>query len=225
MRIFTIAVLASIGLNLGACSTPPLDPHVEIFLRPIHLVTTGLDESDLSQMHIIDNDGNLYITYWDAKPADYETFSARALACKNQLSEQRLFVNPLSIADFTTEQITPSVYVPLITCIHAHGYNLVDKTGYTPDSYRLVFSRAHLSRGDYLPIGASYTLHKPKARYQDVYTDVKMCETLTLNGRKDGAVEEIADGFIRASMEVFVNQMKACLTSKSYAIETESRNK
>jgi hypothetical protein len=224
MKIKPLAAITSL-LGLCACSTipttPPIDTRVEIFLRPIHSVATGLQEEAGGQAQITDNDGNLYITYWDVDVTDYDTFDTRALACRDQFSEQRLFINALSIADFSVDDIKPSIYLPFIQCIHAQGYNLLNKEGYAPDEYRVTVSRAHSSHGNYMPIGGNYTLKKARVRYINVFQDVKACEAQALEDNQDGVVEEFSDGFVSASVEVFLDEMKDCLASRAYRVESD----
>jgi hypothetical protein len=219
MNIKSLVAYTSICLSLCACTTPQFDTRTDVFLLPVHSITTGLEDSIRKQIPITDNDGNLYVTYWDSGTDDHDTFATNAIACRDKLSEQRLFLKNISIADLSEEQIKPSVYVPFIKCVHALGYNLIDKQGYAPDEYNLSFSRTHASRGDYLPVGGTYILRKQKIRFLEVYLDVKACEAQALEGKEDAAVEEYGSLYVTVSVEGFAEKIKTCLQSRSYTVE------
>lgn len=223
MKIKFLATFTSICLSLCACTTPQFATRTEVFLLPVHSITTGLEDSIRKQIPITDNDGNLYITYWDSGADDHDTFAMNAVACRDKLSDQRLFLKNTSIANMSEEQIKPSVYVPFIKCIHAFGYQLIDKQGYAPDEYKLSFSRTHASQGDYLPVGGNYILRKQKVRYLDVYRDVSACETQALEGKADAAVEDYGNLYVTVSVEGFARKIKTCLVSKSYTVRDQQQ--
>lgn len=205
---------------LNACMSVTKDKHSEIItlLTPEHPMTSGIHDTRSTQSQLLDNDGNLYIAYWDVPKDGKVKFKEVEKSCQNSIRKDRIFLNALSIHDFDISDIRPSLYVPFVRCIFNHDYHLIDKEGFSPDSYNLSFYRSHTTTSNYLPVGTTYNIVKKGSKYIGVYNDVVACEESILN-QGDGVEDGFTNYTISVSIEKYVADLKKCMVQKSYIVK------
>lgn len=205
---------------LSACTNVPEKKQndVLILLTPEHPVSSGLTDANSTQSQLLDNDGNLYITYWDVSKDSAEEFKETEKSCENSLRDDMIFITATSIHDFNATNIRPSLYIPYVKCLLDNNYKLVDKEGFSPESYTLSFYRSHTTTYDYMPVGAMYSIVKKGARYISVYNDLLACEKSILD--QGGGADESSTSYTKSvSIEKYVADFEECMTKKSYTIK------
>jgi hypothetical protein len=219
-----ILMLLIFLVSTMACSSVPQQTvyDVDLLLTPEHPITSGLTEHKIEQVQLLDNDGNLYVTRWAVTSNEELGFHGVVSACKNKLREYRLFLNTHSIHEYGAEDIKPSLYVNFIKCLSAYGVSLVGKDGFVPESYKLVLSRTHTTRNNYLPVGNQLKIKRRGVQFRDVYMDVKRCDEKL---RKVGVEEEYNKSYLRVSIEGYVEQFELCLNKKGYEITYAGKEK
>lgn len=197
---------------------------ISIILNAKHPVSSGVNDSKSVQTQLFDNDGNLYITYWDVSDTEISGFNDATKTCKESLEEFRIFSNIQSIHELDASKIRPSLYVKYVSCVYKSGYKLVDKEAFSPEYYTLSFFRTHSTNSNYIPVGSMYNIKKDGARYISVYNAVINCDSLIQ--KQGGGVEELTSGdFISVSIEKYIDDFESCLESKGFEPTKISRGK
>lgn len=218
MKNTNIVTIAFILVILQSCTNTTIDSPVEIFLRPAHDESTGINDDRSPQAQITDNDGNLYATYWDVEEGGYDVFSEIVVGCRAEVKDSRLFMKALTLMQTDEQAIHPTIYAPFTECIYRNGYKLNGKEGYLPSEFNLSLFRGHSTKRNYLPVGARYQVKKKGASYLEVYKNVKACRKAILDAGGDGADEIYSGGYISVSIEAYSKSMETCLRNTGYEI-------
>lgn len=193
---------------LQACATISHDAKVDITLWPVHKATTGNGTNNGVRSRIIDNDGNLYETYWNVSSDAYAQFEKDVGGCGERLKATHLFSRPRPIFQYQHSQLTPSLYSVFIECIYSFGYQFEGKEGYKPNGFklRLSLSRSYSSR--FITPAKTFSVYKKGGVLADFYLDVKQCEAEAVEART-----------IREGVEAYVEKIDSCLTARDYTLE------
>lgn len=207
-----------VAVFMFGCNHSRVDIPVLVFLDPIQAVETDLGQFEYDQVPLLDNDGNLYLTYWDIGRESVETFSEDITVCESAVVPQSLFRGALSISQIDVGQIKPSRYVPMLKCLYARGYQLKDKKAVLPLAYKVRLVRGHSSSNTYMPVGSTFHIVKDGENYLGAYTAVNVCKVRASRGNNGGIDEVIGSDFITVSIVTYVDIMKACLAEMSFKL-------
>ncbi len=208
-------------IHLIGCTTINDGSNIVIFLQPLHSASAGIGNFENHQVQLLDNDGNLYLTYWDIDKETTEVFLERKSVCMSELNVNRIFGKAKPISEIDKSQLKPVLYLPLVKCLYGHGYQLVDKDALLPSEFRLSLYRSHSTKGNYVPVGSMYILSKKGASYSDVYTSILGCDKKSKENTNNGAEETYGSGFISVSIEKYADNMQQCLRLEGYFISDE----
>lgn len=218
---FRIIITVVLSIHLIGCTTIHDASNIVIFLQPLHGVSAGIGVFENHQVRLLDDDGNLYVTYWDIDKETTEVFSERKLACMSDLNVNRIFGKAKPISEIDKSQLKSALYLPLVKCLYGYGYQLVDKDALLPSKFRLSLYRSHSTKDNYMPVGGMYILSKRGASYSDVYTSILRCDKKSKENTNNGAEETYGSGFISVSIEKYADKIQQCLRLEGYFISNE----
>lgn len=219
MKNTATLLILSAAIATAGCTSTRIDTPVIVHLHPLHSSSARLSSTGNSLVQLLDNDGNLYLTYWDKADATKDAFSADIQSCKKHLQDKKIFGKAKTINEIKASDTKPTLYVPLLKCIYNSGYNLSDKAVTRPSKFRLNLSRGYSSSRNYLPVGGKFNLFKKGAEFSEVHQSVKHCDAIA-SAQPNQGINEINDGlFISVSIKVYADTITQCLRDNSYKVE------
>ena len=169
--------------------------------------------------NIVDNDGNLYVTYWDVPKPEKDKFKSNQISCK-KITGPWLFNGwPVYIDHITEKEIKPSNYKIFISCISSFGYEIRKSDGLLPRGYNIKISRPHSKRGQFTPVGGNIYIDGNRMKYLEVYNQLKSCNTQIKTRSGNPVVEQKFKGYIYVSIESYVEELITCATGNPYKIK------
>lgn len=208
---------------VAGCASTIMESPVVVHLQPLHGVATGLGEFKYTQAQLLDNDGNLYLTYWNAGNNSEDEFTTNIKFCKKEILSDRIFGKAKTITQIQESQIVPSLYVPFIKCINNFGYRLENKEAVLPKKYRLSLSRGHSSHKRYMPVGGMFYLSKNGSNYLAAYVAVTACKESASSEGNGGVDETFSGGYSSVSIVGYLDTMKECLEEMSFSVVPVSK--
>jgi len=212
-------------VTLQSCAENIKNQPVAAYLLPVHTLTTGFNEQDYIPVDLIDNDGNMYITYWDIKGVEQVDFNLLVKECRDDIKSNRLFSKAIQVSEMKLTSIVPSLFKQFNSCIQSKHYEHKYSDAFSPDKYKLSITRPISSSGEYMPVGAKYFLTKKGVKYKNVIIDIKECE-LEINKTESKGIQEVhSAGYSHVSIEDYANNMKTCLRKDSYLFDSDNAEK
>lgn len=212
-------------ITLQNCTKNINKQPVAAYLQPVHTVTVGFNEQDYVPVELIDNDGNMYITYWDIKDVEQAGFDLSVKECRKNIESNRLFNKSIQVSEIKLTNIVPSLFKQFNSCILSRHYEHKYSDAFSPDKYRLSITRPISSSGEYMPVGAKYILTKKGAKFKGVVIDVKACELEINKTEKQGINEVNSVRYTHVSIESYSSSMMSCLRGKSYLFDSGNGKK
>lgn len=214
-------ILCAMVLALSvSCAVNKMDEafRIDILLNPKFPVALGLSDTGPSQAQLIDNDGNIYVTYWEVPEQGHEKFSKTVSICKDSLRDQRLFLSAYTIHDYEIEEIQPTLYKPFVRCIHKEGYKPLPNEAYPPEYFELSFSRTHSTKDNYIPVGSKFRIEKTNTPYIEAYKRALSCDREIISAGH-GVNESYGAGYSSVSIETYIEEFQTCLESSGFKVE------
>lgn len=204
-----------------SCSTVPIDSHVSVFLKPVHYASLALGANNVQQVQLLDNDGNMYITYWNVNALLLASFNGTVKNCRERIKAKRIFPGSIypgskSVSELSVDVIVPSVFKEFNLCIREGRYEHQYSDAFSPEKFQLSFFKGHSASDNYLPVGGSYHIYKKGSKFRDALIDVKKCKFTLDKSKKNGVSEIYTGGFVYVSIESYVIGMRECLIKDSY---------
>jgi len=218
MFIKRLIILTTI-LLLQACAAT-IDSSVHVSLQPLHGVARMLSDRNLNQAQLLDNDGNVYSTFWKLDQGEKSGFASVVKKCKGQVYDKIKFGKSLQLSEIERLRIAPSLSPSLskeyAQCISNSGLLLVSEKVFLPAKFRLIMYKGHSAKGNYMPVGAVYHLRKKGATFLDVFQHTKACKAKVFDTVNAAVTEEYFSGYVYVSLESHVEAMRACMTEYAY---------
>lgn len=199
-----------------SCSSVPIDSHVSIFLQPIHYASLALSANGFQQVQLLDNDGNIYITYWDVNASLLVPFNNTVKNCRERMEAKKIFGHSKNVSDLNVDVIEPSMFKGFNLCIEEEGYAHQYSDAFSPEKLMLSFFKGLSASEDYLPVGGSYYIYKKSNKFRDALVDVKKCKSAVDKLQNNGGDEIHTGNFIYVSIESYIHSMRECLIRYSY---------
>lgn len=194
---------------------------VEAYLQPVHTITAGFNMNKYVSVELLDNDGNMYITYWDVKDINKHDFNLSIKECRKEIQFKRLFNKNRQVSEIKISDIKPSLFKPFNSCLLVKQYEHKSSDAFAPDKYKLTITRAISSSGEYMPVGAKYYIFKNGVKFKGILLDVKKCE-LVINKMRNQGISETYSGFYsHVSIEGYANSMTSCLRNNNYLLDLD----
>lgn len=109
-------------ITLQSCTKNINKQPVTAYLQPVHTVTMGFNAQDYVPVELIDNDGNMYITYWDIKGVEQAGFNLTVKECRENIKSDRLFNKAIQVSEIKLTNIVPSLFKQFNSCILSKQY-------------------------------------------------------------------------------------------------------
>ena len=209
-------------LSLLNCAGVIEKQSVIVYLQPVHTVTTGFNEGDYVSVELIDNDGNMYITYWDVMDEKITEFNLSIKECRENIRSNKLHNKAIEVSDIKASDIKPSLFKKFNSCILSKHYEHKYSDAFSPTKYKLSIIRSISSAGEYMPVGAKYYVTKNGVKYRDVLVDVKECELIINKTEKQGIYEIHSVNYSHVSIEGYASNMTSCLRKRNYLFDSDN---
>ncbi len=222
MKNFNLFTLVMAIPVLQACAAPHQDSAVYTHLFPIHPEIMSQTESNISEARLLDNDGNMYSTFWDLGSNDEASFVKKLELCDQQIKDRELFRQHVELFQINLSDIQPSLFKEHTRCIEAQGFTLKNKEAFLPTKFMLTIYRGHSKTSNYIPVGGTYYIGKKNTSFLDIYKHVTECTLQIKNTDGGGVVEKYMENATYVSIEPYVALMQSCLTNFGYLISMDS---
>ncbi len=219
LNLLTVAVVIFL---LQSCTTPPSGSAIYTHLFPIHPEIMGHTDSNLSEARLLDNDGNMYSTFWDLGTSENAGFIKKVELCNQQVKDRELFRQHVELSHINPNDIQPSLFKEHTRCIESHGFTLKNKEAFLPTKFMLTIYRGHSKTSNYMPVGGTYYIGKKNASFIEVYKHVAECSLKIKNSEGGGVIEKYVDNATYVSIEPYLALLQSCLTNFGYGITTDS---
>jgi len=218
--------LATLFISVIITSFAPAlsSENISVYLQPKHKTYAGFNKHNYHYVELLDNDGNLYVTFWDISEATLNKFKMIVKQCREKIRERRLFNKAQHISDINTDSIKPSLFKEFNLCIREKDFIHKNSDAFYPGSYQLSIYRGHSTTGKYMPVGGSYKITRKNTDYKRVLSDVKICVDKTNHNNKSETYEMNSTHISQVNIEPFANSIETCLKDISYTV-TPSKTK
>jgi len=206
---------------LQACSTASLESPVSAFLQPIHKTFLSVNEQNYQTADLLDNDGNIYITYWQVGNESLKSFNDTLQECRESIKSKKILHNSTLISEINLEDIKPLLFKEFNLCIGKLRFIHKHSDAFYPEKFKLSIFRGHSTDGQYLPVGSVFYIYKKSTIFKDVLINVKGCEVDIKNTDRKGINEIISSGYSYVSIESYIDIMKLCLERHNYILKND----
>ena len=203
---------------LQSCASKVVKQPVRVKLSAIHDSYPELHKKNMRRAMLSENDGNMYLTYWEKNEKNNSAFKTVDNKCSKKIYSEGYILKKI-MSEISEDEIKPTLYKKFVQCISDEGFTYVSGDGYLPFKFRLTLFRGHSIQGQYMPVGARYYISKKGTSFLNVFRHVKKCERKILATKGGGVKDEYFSGFISVSIKQYVKSMHSCLTEQNYKLE------
>ncbi|MCW9047557.1 MAG: hypothetical protein OQK46_05705 [Gammaproteobacteria bacterium] len=215
MRFLTFIFLSSVIMSVSATSS---SKDVSVYLLPKHKTYIGINKDGYNYVELLDNDGNLYVTFWEINETLLTGFKSTVLQCRKQIKKKSLFNKALDVTDINLDNVKPSLFKEFNLCIRDKGYIHKSSDAFFPGSYQVSLSRSHSSTDRYMPVGGSYHITKKNSDFKSVLNGLKLCVDKTNHKYSSESYEENSTYYSQVNIEPYANSLENCLKESAYVV-------
>lgn len=218
-------IIFLLTLHLIACTSSGQkllreDETVEIYISPQIDGYKSFNAANEKMLFasIIDNDGNIYNTYWNKSSLSIEAFTQATEYCRKKLRRERYFPGQIDISKVQVSDFQPVIYKPYVSCVYDYGFELASSEAFTPLNFLVSMHRTTSLTDIYMPVGAVLEVSRPKTELLALFLDVKACRQQLISLHKSTLIETHFKGATFVDIEPFAQSLQQCLEQKFYSV-------
>lgn len=221
MRSAILICLIILFFISSGCTTAPPGSAIKVSLKPVHDIVSPVHISGNLPAQILDNDGNLYVSYWNVDPSEIDRFTETVKACHAKIDNALFYSVPPSIDDVSADMLKPIYYKKFNSCIQQSEFSLAFADGFYPKGFNIYIYRAQNSDGSYLPVGGKYFLPTKSKKFEEMLSEVKECDASVQTQKDPGILEQNFSGFSYVNIEHYVESLMSCVSERPYKIRAK----